>query len=295
MPINAAMDETNVRRGGGAPRKRYPKTRAIAWAVVVVLGLFGLLPIYWMIVTALTPNGEVFTFPPHFIPQTITFEHFAAVAGDTILWRYLGNSVLISLVTALLTLIVATYTAYSFSKFRYRGRKAMMFLVLSSQMFPHALLLITLYLIYAAVGLLNTYLGVVMSFTAFTLPLCIWMLKGIFDTLPNEILEAATMDGANQFVIIHRILLPISAPGLVAAGLFAFMRGWNDFIFALTLAGPETMTLQPGLVNHFVGEFGSQWPELMAASIAVSLPVIIGFIWLQRYLVGGLAGGAVKG
>ena len=288
-----AMD-TKGQRARKGRRVRSVPVHVVTWVTVAVLGLFGLLPLYWMVVTALTPNGDVFTFPPRLFPRTITFDHFIAIAGDPVLWRYLGNSIFVSVLTAALTLMVATYTAYSFSKFRYRGRKAMMFLVLSSQMFPQALLLITLYLVFAAVGLLNTYLGLVISFTAFTLPLCIWMLKGIFDTVPNEIIEAAKMDGANQLIIIHRVLLPISIPGLIAAGLFAFMRGWNDFIFALTLAGPTKLTLPPGLVNHFVGEFGTQWPELMAASIAVSLPVIIGFIGLQRYLVAGLASGAVK-
>lgn len=272
-------------------RLRY---RIPAWIIIVVAGLFALIPVYWMVVTSVTPRGDVFAFPPKFVPTAITGEHFAAVAQNPRLLRYLGNSVLVSVVTAVLTLVVSTYTAYSFSKFRYRGRKALMYLVLSSQMFPHAVLLITLYLVFSVTGLLYTYVGLMLSFTAFTLPLCVWMLKGVFDTVPDEVLEAAKVDGAGQATIIHRILLPIAAPGLIAAGLFAFIRGWNDFIFALTLAGPDKMTLPPGLVNTYVGEFGSQWPELMAASLVVSIPVVVIFIALQRYLVAGLAGGAVK-
>lgn len=276
-------------------RKPVQKTRIAAWIAILVFGLFALIPIYWMLVTALTPTREVFRFPPKLFPTSITFGHFKDLAANPQLLRYLTNSIIVSVVTAGLTLIVAVYAAYSFSKFRYRGRKSLMYLVLSSQMFPHSLLLITLYLVFSQFGLLNTYVALILSFTAFTLPLCTWMLKGIFDTVPDELIDSAKVDGAGQPTIIHRIVLPISAPGLVAAGLFAFIRGWNDFIFALTLAGPQKQTLPPGLVNTYVGEFGSKWPELMAASLVVSIPVVVMFIALQRFLVAGLAGGAVKG
>src|SRR5690606_5380169 len=205
------------------------------------------------------------------------------------------NSVIVSVATALLTVIVSAYTAYSFAKFRYRGRRSLMYLILASQMFPQALLLITLYAVFSAYGLLNTYGALVLSFTTFTLPLCVWMLKGFFDTIPDEIIEAARMDGASRWQALHRIVLPLAGPGLVAAGLFAFVRGWNDFIFALTLTGPEKQTLPPGLVNTYIGEHTTAWAELMAASLVVSLPVVVAFIALQRFLVGGLVGGAVKG
>jgi multiple sugar transport system permease protein len=135
----------------------------------------------------------------------------------------------------------------------------------------------------------------VLSFTTFTLPLCIWMLKGYFDQIPNDLIEAAKVDGANQLQIIHRVLLPVTLPALVATGLFAFMRGWNDFIYALTLVGKDKQTLPPGLVLTYVGEFQSQWADMMAASLLVSLPLVIGFIIFQRHIVSGLTAGAVKG
>ncbi|NUR72300.1 MAG: carbohydrate ABC transporter permease [Hamadaea sp.] len=274
------------------PRKPRPWLAMIA---VIVIGLFAFGPVYWLIVTALTPSGDAFQFPPRLWPRTVTFEHFANLADNPVLGRYLVNSLIVSSLTAVLTVLVSAYTAYSFSKFRYRGRRSLMSLILASQMFPQALLLITLYLLFSAFGLLNSYLALVLSFTTFTLPLCVWMLKGFFDTIPDELLEAAKVDGAGQGSVIHRILLPVSLPGLVATGLFAFIRGWNDFIFALTLAGPEKQTLPPGLVNTYLGEFQAAWPDLMAASLVVSLPVVGGFVILQRYLVAGLVSGAVKG
>jgi multiple sugar transport system permease protein len=211
------------------------------------------------------------------------------------LLRYLGNSLLVASVTAIASLVISTYAAYAFSKFRFRGRRSLMFLVLSAQMFPQALLLITLYLMFARLQLLNTYLVLVLSFTTFTLPLCIWMLKGYFDQIPNDLIEAAKVDGANQLQIIHRVLLPVTGPALVATGLFAFMRGWNDFIYALTLVGKDKQTLPPGLVLTYVGEFQAQWADMMAASLLVSLPLVIAFVIFQRHIVSGLTAGAVKG
>lgn len=283
-----------------APRRtgRRADRRAVtitAWIAVVVFGGFALLPVYWLLVTSLTPRTEVFSYPPKLFPTEITFDAYASLLSNPALFGYLRNSIVVSVITAVLSVIVSAYMGYAFSKFRYRGRRSLMYFVLASQMFPQALLLITLYAVFSAYGLLNTYTALVLSFTTFTLPLCVWMLKGFFDTIPDELIEAARVDGASRMRIIHSIVMPLAAPGLIAAGLFAFVRGWNDFIFALTLAGPDKQTLPPGLVNTFIGEASTAWPELMAASLAVSLPVAIAFIALQRFLVGGLTAGAVKG
>jgi len=170
-----------------------------------------------------------------------------------------------------------------------------MFLILSAQMFPQALLLIALYLMFDELGLLNSYWSMILAFTTFTLPLCIWMLKSYFDTIPDDLIEAAKVDGAHQFQIIHRILMPLAAPALVSTTLFAFISGWNDYIYALTLAGPHKMTLPPGLVLTYIGEFQTSWPNLMASSFIVSLPIVIAFLFMQRYIAGGLVAGAVKG
>jgi multiple sugar transport system permease protein len=280
-----------------APARRRPRRRPRwgAATTIALIGIFAFGPVYWVAVTAFTPTTDVFRFPPRLFPEHLTLDQFATLWHNPQLLRYLVNSLIVSSLTAVLTVLVSAYTAYSFAKFRYRGRRSLMYLVLASQMFPQALLLITLYLVFSQVGLLNSYLALILSFTTFTLPLCVWMLKGFFDTIPDELIEAAKMDGAGQGAIIHRILLPVSLPGLVATALFAFIRAWNDFIFALTLAGPQKQTLPPGLVNTFTGEAETAWPSLMAASLVVSLPVVIGFAVLQRYLVAGLTAGAVKG
>ncbi|MFK4789371.1 carbohydrate ABC transporter permease [Microbacterium sp. ZW T5_56] len=300
-PTPATTTETPMSTATSRPRRANPLrsesrgVRISAWIAVIVCGGFALLPIYWLLATSLTPRTEVFAFPPRLWPSEISFEAYTSLVNNPMLFTYLGNSVIVSVVTAVLSVLVSAYMGYSFSKFRYRGRRSLMYFVLASQMFPQALLLVTLYTVFAAYNLLNTYTALVLSFTTFTLPLCVWMLKGFFDTIPDELIEAARVDGASRLRIIHSIILPLSAPGLIAAGLFAFVRGWNDFVFALTLAGPDKQTLPPGLVNTYIGEASTAWPELMAASLVVSLPVAIAFIALQRFLVGGMTAGAVKG
>lgn len=277
------------------PRRAPLHHRAGLMLALAGMILFAFFPVYWMLVTSLRTTADAFTFPPSFVPTAVTFEHYRSFFANPALVGYAWNSIVVSVATAVGSVLVATYAAYSFSKFRYRGRTSLMYLVLSAQMFPQALLLITLYLMFDRFGLLNTYPALILSFTTITLPLSVFLLKGYFDKIPDDVIEAARVDGARQRDIIHRILLPIAKPGLVATGLFAFIRGWNDFIYALTLVGPDRRTLPPGLVLTYIGEFQAAWPELMAASLVVSLPVVVGFIGLQRYLIEGLTAGAVKG
>lgn len=289
MPLTVTTGDNPTRR----PVRRRPRWGM--WITLAVIGLFAFLPLYWLLITSITPGDLVFSFPPRLFPTEITFDHYAKIFATPVIFEYLRNSIIVSVITALLSVAVSMYMGYAFSKFRFRGRKSLMYFVLSSQMFPQALLLVTLYVVFAQFGLLNTYQALIISFTTFTLPLCVWMLKGFFDTLPDDLIEAAKIDGAGPWRTFHSVILPLAAPGLVAAGLFAFVRGWNDFMFALTLAGPEKQTLPPGLVNMFISEASTSWPALMAASLLVSVPVSVAFIALQRYLVGGITAGAVKG
>lgn len=262
---------------------------------LTLLGIFAFFPVYWLVVTSVRPDSEVFAFPPSLVPTSITLENYRTFFEDGELLRYLLNSVVVAVTTTAGGLTVSVYAAYSFSGFRYRGRGSLMYVVLASQMFPQALLLITLYLTFSQLGLLNTYLGLVLSYMTFTLPLSIWLLKGIFDAIPGELAEAAKLDGASRLQSLHLIILPLARPGIIAAGLFTFVKAWDDFILALTLSGAETRTLPPGLVLTFLTEASSSWPELMAASVILTSPVVIVFIALQRFFVAGLASGAVKG
>jgi multiple sugar transport system permease protein len=284
--------ETTVMAASQRQRRLDKLGLYLAFAVV---GLFAFFPVYWMLVTSVTPADLVFKFPPRLFPNRLTLDHYRSFFNNPSLLRYFKNSLIVSFSTAFGSIVVSSYAAYSFSKFRYAGRRALMFLILSAQMFPQALLLIALYLMFDDLGLLNSYWSMILAFTTFTLPLCIWMLKSYFDTIPDDLIEAAKVDGANQLQIIHRILMPVAAPALVSTALFAFIRGWNDYIYALTLAGPQKMTLPPGLVLTYIGEFQTSWPSLMASSFIVSLPIVVAFLFMQRYIAGGITAGAVKG
>lgn len=291
------LDDARTAQSSGAPtrRRRRRGPRAAPWLAVIVIGLFTFGPTYWLLVTSVTPDSEVYQYPPQFFPTSFTLDNYVSVFTDPVIFGWLTNSLIVAGSTSILSVFTSAYMAYAISKFRFRGRRPLLLFILFSQMLPSALLLVTLYTVFASLSLLNNHLSLIISFTTFTLPLCVWMLKEFFDTLPDDLVEAAAIDGASRWRTLHAVVLPLTIPGMVAAGLFAFMRGWNDFIFALTLTSQDQRTLPPALVNRYMGEAGTDWPELMAASFLVALPVAIAFIALQRFLTGGLTAGAVKG
>ncbi|MDQ0894140.1 carbohydrate ABC transporter permease [Agromyces ramosus] len=262
---------------------------------LTLLALFGLLPVYWLTATAFMKKEDVFAVDRPLFPVDPTLENITGFFQNPLLLQNLANSVIVSTGTAVLAVIVGSLMAYSLSKFRYRGRSPIMFMFLIGQLIPGALLLISLYLMLSSAGLLYTYTGLIISFTTFTLPLTVFLLKGIIDGLPDDILEAAKVDGLSRLKTMFQIVFPLIVPGLITAAMFAFMRGWSDLLFALTLAGPAKQTLPAGLTQAFIHEGTADWPALMAASLITSLPLAIIFILLQRYFVSGLASGAVKG
>jgi multiple sugar transport system permease protein len=260
-----------------------------------LLCLFGLLPVYWLVATAFMKRDDVFATDRPLFPIHPTLDNFRAFFADSSLLHNLGNSIVVSVGTAVVSVVVSGLMAYSLSKFRYRARNALMAMFLLGQLVPGALLLVSLYLMFNAAGLLYTYVAMIIAFTTFTLPLTVFLLKGIIDGLPDDIIEAAKVDGLTNLAILFRIVFPLVVPGLITAGMFAFMRGWSDLLFALTLAGPDKQTLPAGLTSAFIHEGAADWPALMASSVITSLPLAVIFVVLQRYFVSGLAAGAVKG
>ncbi|QMU70172.1 carbohydrate ABC transporter permease [Streptacidiphilus sp. P02-A3a] len=272
-----------------------PSLRLAGKTGLTVLALFGLLPVYWLVATAFTPRQDVFSVDRPYLPLDPTLANFREFFDNSTLLKDLGNSVVVSAGTALISVVVSGLMAYSLSKFRYRGRNTLMVMFLVGQLVPGALLLVTLYLMFNSAGLLYTYTAVILAFTTFTLPLSVFLLKGIIDALPDEILEAAKMDGLSNTAILFRIVFPLIVPGLITTAMFAFMRAWSDLLFALTIAGPDKQTLTVGMTTAFIHDGAADWPGLMAASVLTSLPLAVIFVLLQRYFVSGLAAGAVKG
>jgi multiple sugar transport system permease protein len=273
------------------------RTSRLVFALTfVAMAAFLGFPVFWMVSTAFKPGAEIFVRFPTLLPAAPTLENFRGVLGRGELPRWLMNSLLTAGGAALLTTALATLAAHSFARFRYRGRKAMMALMISAQMFPFAVLLISLYPLLQAAGLLDSRLGLTIAYIVFALPTGTYMLFSYFVRLPEELIEAARIDGASEIMILLRVVLPVSIPGLVTVALYAFMWAWNDLLYAMTLVtSPELRTVGPGLLMSQLGEMRQDWGAAMAASLVASLPVVIAFALVQRWFVQGLTSGAVKG
>ena len=271
------------------------RARALFALAFCLIGGFLFLPLLWMAITSIKPEGEVFVRFPTPWPRDPTLANYGTLFGRGEIVDQLRNSLITAGGGALLTVVLATYAAYSFAKFRYRGRKPLMFLMLSAQMFPFAMMLISLYPLLQWAGLLNTRIGLIVAYIILALPSGTYMLYSYFVNIPTEIIEAARADGAGEWYILHRIVLPLAMPALITVGLYSFMWAWNDLLFSLTLiTEPQLRTVGPGLLLNYMGESRNDWGGAMAASIVTSLPVVIGFAFLQRFFIQGLTAGAVK-
>ena len=228
-------------------------------------------------------------------PAHVSIKNFTDVWTEQPFGRWLLNSVIVSLMTTLLGVFLACTAAYAFSRFRFPGRNQGMLLFLVSQMFPGTLMLIPLFIIIVKwLNLGNTFWGLVLVYSVTAIPFCVWMLKGYFDTIPYDIEESAIIDGASRQTIFLRIILPLAKPAIAITALFSFMTAWNEFILASVFMESESNYTAPVGLRFFVGGFSSQWGFFAAGSVIVSLPVVILFLYLQKYLVSGLTAGSVK-
>lgn len=264
-------------------------------ATALLIAFFLFFPIYWLVISALKTDAELYRLRPTLFPQTLTLDHFltAILQGDLPL--HLGNSLIVSLSSAAINATLATYAGYSFAKYRYIGRKPVMLFMLSAQMFPFGLLLITIYPMFTSWGLLDTRLGLMLSYIVFALPVATYMLYSYFTQVPNELIDAARADGASDLRILHTIVLPVSIPPIVTVFLYSFMWSWNDLLYSLTLiVSEDKRTVGPGLLFNYLNESNADWGGAMAASLLAALPVVLGFMALQRFFIEGVTAGAVK-
>lgn len=230
-------------------------------------------------------------------PEQVTFKNFVDLFSDQPFARWLLNSVLVSAATTLVGVFLACTAGYAFSRFQFPGRRAGLMAFLVSQMFPGVLTLVPLYIIIVKwLGLGSNYLGLILVYSTTAIPFCVWMLKGYFDTIPKELEESALMDGASTTTIFFRIILPLAKPAVAVTALFSFMTAWNEFVLALTFLDQENMYTAPVGLRFFVGGYAEQqWGYFAAGSIVAAIPIVILFLYLQKYLVSGLTAGAVKG
>jgi arabinogalactan oligomer/maltooligosaccharide transport system permease protein len=281
---------------------RQPKllTRILAHLALVVLVAIVLYPVMLVCKKAFEP-GRDFALSASPIPHELTLDHFRSLFGsrgsngEHLFVRQALNSIAIALATTVVGVFISCTAAYALSRFRFPGRKAGLTTFVVVQMFPATLLIMPLYVVLDKLGLLNSMTGLVLVYSTTAIPFCVWTLKGYFDSLPRELEEAARIDGASPWMIFRRIILPLAKPGLAVTGLFSFMTAWNEFILASTFMTNESHYTLPVLIQSSVGQFSTQYGVFAAGAIVTSVPVMAVFYVLQKYLVGGLTAGAVKG
>ncbi|MGH9862288.1 MAG: carbohydrate ABC transporter permease [Candidatus Acidiferrales bacterium] len=273
-----------------------------AWAFLKYLallayGVFFLFPLYWLVLTALKTQTEMFSMPPVWWPEQFTLGYFREILFESSLGRLAWNSVVVAAGSTLLSLFAGTLGAYSLSRFRlpFRLNRHISFWILSTRAFPPIVSIVPLYLILRSVDLVDTRLGLVLAYAVFNLPFVVWMMKGFFDELPPELEESALVDGDTPFGAFWRIILPLVRPGLAATALFCLIVAWNEFLFALVLTQSEAaMTLPVGIANQ-VTQYEIRWGAMSAAGVMAMIPLFVVALLVQRHLVRGLSYGAVKG
>lgn len=264
----------------------------MAWGIVLAVAF----PLFWMVVTSLKPSSELFMRPPTFLPQTVTFEHYWQLLANTNFLVYFRNSVVLAVSTTIFVLAIATLGAYSLVRFSYKGRESLAFLVLFTYLLPSVVLIIPLYLMLVKLGLSNTILSLMIAYITFALPYALWLLRSFMAGIPQDLESAALVDGASRMGAFFDVILPQLVPGLVSTALFTFILSWNEYLYASVLVNSDSARpLTTGVMNMLVSSFNIEWSLLMAASVMMSLPLIVAFAFLQSYLTRGFGAGGVKG
>ena len=300
-----------IRQAGGDPMTSMHRTRARRMTsrrmrraglngLGLLVALVTLFPILWMVSTAFKPASEIYSLTPHPLPAHPTLANFRTVIDGSVIgmpyWNFLKNSLFVTLVSVAASSLIAMLAAIALARFRFRFRTSYLIMLLIVQMLPQQALVIALFLDFRPLSLLDSLVGLILVYTAFALPVTIWMLRNFVAAVPRELEEAAAIDGAGPVRVFWRILLPLVAPGLVATSVFAFIFAWNEFIFALTFLGTDTAKYTlPIYVQYFYGRGTVDWGGIMAASTLFTIPVMVFFLIVQRRMANGLIAGAVKG
>lgn len=263
--------------------------------VALILGsIYAGFPVFWMLSSSVKTNLEIFAYPPKIISENFSLDAFVSIIQDPEKVRFFINSYLISGAVTVFTLVVSILAAYSFSRYEFKYKKPLNVMIISVQAVPPITLLIPYFGLMVGLRLYNTYWALILTYMVFTLPYAIIMLTGYFNTLPRELDEAVLIDGAGSFTVLWKFLVPISAPGIVSVGMYTFMQAWNEYLFALTLTKTNDMRTIPVGIQLLMGQHSYEWNEMMAMSILGCLPILLLFLFFQRYFIGGMTAGSVK-
>ena len=272
----------------------FRKHKALVILALVPGALFAGFPALWMFSNSFKNNSEIFAYPPKFISKSFSFSAYSAIFKDPEKIRFFINSYSIAAAVTILTLLVSIPAAYTFSRFDFKFKRILNGVILSLQAIPPITLMIPYFALIVKLHIYNSYQGLVLTYMVFTLPYAIIMLTGYLNTLPRDLDEAVKIDGGSAMTTLWRVLVPIAVPGIVTVGIYNFMICWNEFLFALTLTKTNEMRTVPVGIQLLMGQHAYKWNEMMAMSALGCLPILILFLFFQRFFVGGLTSGSVK-
>jgi multiple sugar transport system permease protein len=267
----------------------------LSYAAMLTIVVFAIFPIVWCLLVSLKPESEIVSAQMTYWPRTVTFENYVAIWTRSNFPTLILNSVVTTTITVAICTIVGTLASYAISRYRFRGRSALMLGYLVVRMFPAVMIIIPLFIVMRGFGLLDSRLGLALAYTTFLLPVFIWMMKGYLDAVPPEIEDAARVDGSSRIGAMVRVVLPLVLPGLVATAVFIAIGAWNEYLIALMLTTSTGSRTWPVGLQLMVGEFQLPWGSLAAGGIISIIPVVVLFVLVQRVMVKGLTAGAVKG
>ncbi len=299
---HAVITESTIQRRRKVRPQRLATGLLTHAAVWVLLG-FAIFPFYWALASTLKPFDQLYTLTPTFWPKQVTFENFGALMHQSVFMQTLKNTIIVAILTPLVSIVVTSMTAYSLARFEYPYKNAITVALVVSQMLPGVLLVIPLFVTMRQlqdlthVQLINSYTGLVIGFATFSVPFCTLFLRGFFASFPIELEEAALIDGCNRLQAFLRVVLPLSIPGVLTVALFAFILAWNDLLFAMVITqGPAAMTVAVHISQLVTSQVSNtNYALLLAEGIVITIPVVVVFVLLQRYLIAGLTAGAIKG
>jgi trehalose/maltose transport system permease protein len=274
-------------------------TKLPFWLLIAVIFVYALFPFYWALRSAFTPSAQLFDTPIQYWPHHPTLQHFRDVLSSNFFRRALLNSTIVAASVTLVSLTIGSLAAYALGRFRFRGRSAVMYLMLSMTIFPQIAILGALYTMISDFHLYDRLGALILTYLIFTLPFTAWVLTSFMRALPGDLEEAAYVDGATPLQVFYKVLLPLIAPGLVTTGLLAFIAAWNEYLYAVSFIQTPSHYTVPVAITSFTAKGGNAfqvpWGQIMAATVVVTLPLILATLILQRRILAGLTAGAVKG
>ncbi|GEB61130.1 sugar ABC transporter permease [Streptomyces gardneri] len=272
--------------------RRSPLASVALHLTLITASVIAVFPVLWVLLTSLKPAE--FAITTDFFKET-TLENYTNLLRDTPFLTWFGNSLLVAALTTVVGVFISATTGYAVSRFRFPGKRGLMWTLLITQMFPVAVLIVPIYNIMSSMGLLNQPVGLVITYLTIAVPFCAWMMKGFFDTIPREIDESGYVDGLTPFGTFWRLILPLAKPGIAVTAFYSFITAWGEVAYASAfMVGDENLTLAGGL-QKFVNQYGAQWGPMAAASVLIAVPAALVFLFAQRHLVTGMSAGAVKG